>query len=224
MTAPRLQPPDDHLAMSLVPAGSATVFVVDDDGSFLTSIGRLLRASGHQVKMFTSAEDFLAQLTLSQPGCVLMDLDMPGMGGLELQAVLARTGNPLPVVFLTGQGDIRSSVWAMRQGAADFLTKLASREELLAAVQSALARDLRERQARLQQSALRARFDGLTVREMEVLALVVQGKLNKEIAADLGIHERTVKLHRTAVTTKLGVPSVAELTKLWIEAGLATGK
>ena len=206
--------------MSL-PAEPVTSFVVDDDSSFLLSVGRLLRASRYRVKMFSSAEEFLAQLQVCQPGCVLVELNMPGMDGLEPQTVLAQTDNPLPVVFFTGRGDIPSSVKAMRQGATDFLTKLASKEELLTAIREALARDARDAEVRKQRSELRARFDVLTARELEVLAQVVQGKLNKEIAADLGINERTVKLHRTAVTTKLHVPSVAELTKLWIEAGFS---
>jgi len=207
-----------------LPGEPPTVFVVDDDASFLESIGRLLRASRYQVKTFSSAENFLAQIPAGARGCALADLHMPGMNGLELQQSLARLGNPLPVVFLTGQGDIRTSVQAMRQGAEDFLTKLAPKAELLNAVQQALAREERERKTRQQQAELRNRFEELTGREMEVLKHVVQGRLNKEIAADLGISERTVKLHRTAITTKLGVPSVAELTKLWIAAGFAEDK
>lgn len=206
------------------PGEPPTVFVVDDDASFLESIGRLLRASRYQVKTFSSAENFLAQIPAGARGCVLADLQMPGMNGLELQQSLASLGNPLPVVFLTGQGDIRTSVQAMRQGAEDFLTKLAPKAELLNAVQQALAREERERKTRQQQAELRNRFGALTDREMEVLKHVVQGRLNKEIADDLGISERTVKLHRTAITTKLGVPSVAELTKLWIAAGFAEDK
>ncbi len=202
----------------------ATVFVVDDDESFLAAVSRLLRTLRFRVKTFTSAEDFLAQLPPNASGCVLMDLEMPDMGGLELQVVLARTGNPLPVIFLTGHGDIRSSVWAMRQGAEDFLTKLAPKEELLAAVANALARAGREREIRMRRKELHARFSALSGREREVLSHVVQGKLNKQIADTLGINERTVKLHRTAITTKLGVPSVAELTQLWLEAGFAGGK
>lgn len=195
------------------------VHVVDDDASFLAAVSRLLRAARFTVMTFASADDFLTQLAPHTPGCVLVDLQMPGTNGLELQAALAKNGNPLPIVFLTGQGDIPSSVRAMRQGAEDFLTKLAPKEELLGAVKRALAREAREREARVRQSALRSRFDALTGREREVLGHVVQGKLNKQIANDLDIHERTVKLHRTAITTKLKVHSVAELTKLWVEAG-----
>jgi two-component system, LuxR family, response regulator FixJ len=130
-----------------------------------------------------------------------------------------KAGHSLPVVFLSGQGDIPSTVQAMRRGAEDFLTKRAPKEELIDAVNRALARDACDRAERARLEALRARFAALTPRELEVLKLVVQGKMNKEIAADLGIHERTVKLHRTAITTKLQVQSVAELTRLWLQAG-----
>ena len=150
---------------------------------------------------------------------MLADLQMPGMNGLDLQAALARTRNPLPILFLTGHGDIPSSVRAMRGGAVDFLEKRAPKEHLLDAVKRALAR-ARDRAERALLRELRARFDTLTARELEVLSHVVRGRLNKQIAADLGIHERTVKLHRTAVTTKLGVQSVAELTQLSLEAGI----
>lgn len=197
-----------------------TVHVVDDDASFLAAVSRLLRASGFVVRTFSSAGDFLAQRDADAAGCVVADLQMPGMDGLELQAALARTHNPLPVLFLTGNGDIPSTVCAMRGGAEDFLEKRAAKEKLVDAVRRALARDAREREARGRQRELRARLDALTERELEVLGHVVRGRMNKQIAADLDIHERTVKLHRTAITTKLGVPSVAELTRLAQEAGV----
>jgi two-component system response regulator FixJ len=197
-----------------------TVFVVDDDASFLTAVSRLLRVTGHPVKTFSSASEFLQSLPAAGSGCVVADLQMPGLSGLDLQAALARMDNPLPVLFLTGHGDIPTSVRAMRQGAEDFLTKRAPKEALLDAVNRALARDARERAERVRIRGLRARFDVLTEREREVLQHVLRGQLNKQIAADLGIHERTVKLHRTAIKTKLGVPSVAELTRLAQEAGL----
>jgi FixJ family two-component response regulator len=196
------------------------VHLVDDDASFLTSISRLLRASGFVVKAFSSASDFLEQRDANAPGCVLADLEMPEMSGLELQSALARTSNPLPILFLTGHGDIPSTVRAMRGGAEDFLEKRASKEKLLDAVNRALARDARAREERAKQGELRTRFAALTKRELEVLRHVVLGRLNKQIAADLCIHERTVKLHRTAITTKLRVQSAAELTRLTDEAGL----
>ena len=198
----------------------AIVHVVDDDASFLTAVSRLLRANGFSVKTYSSAQNFLAQRDADAPGCVLADLQMPQMSGLDLQSALAQTPNPLPILFLTGHGDIPSSVQAMRDGAEDFLEKRAPKEKLLDAVTRALVRDAREREARNRQRELRALFDTLTDREREVLAHVVQGRLNKQIAWDLGIHERTVKLHRTAITTKLQVQSVAELTHLTQEAGI----
>jgi len=195
-----------------------TVFVVDDDASFRSAVSRLLRAAGHQVKVFASASEFLQDLPATGSGCVVADLQMPGLSGLDLQAALAGSGNPLPVLFLTGHGDIPTSVKAMRLGAEDFLTKLAPKKVLLEAVSRALARDARERAERARLQTARSRFETLTQREREVLEHVLRGQLNKQIAADLGIHERTVKLHRTAITNKVGVQSVAELTQLWLLA------
>jgi FixJ family two-component response regulator len=197
------------------------VRVVDDDESFRTAAARLLRASGFAVKTFGSAMEFLARPELDVPGCVLVDLQMPGLSGLDLQTALAKEGNMLPVIFLSGHGDIPTTVQAMRRGAEDFLTKTAPKEVLIDAVRRALERDANQRAERAKLAALRAPFAALTPRERQVLKQVVQGKLNKQIAFDLGIHERTVKLHRTAITTKLGVHSTAELTKLWIEVGEA---
>jgi len=196
------------------------VYVVDDDASFLTAISRLLRASGFAVETFTSAQDFLVHRDEDVPGCVLTDLRMPKMGGLDLQLALAQTSNPMPILFLTGHGDIPTTVQAMRGGAEDFLEKCAPKEKLVDAVTRALVRDAHERDARTQRNELCARFDALSERELEVLSHVVRGRLNKQIAADLGIHERTVKLHRTAITTKLRVQSVAELTRLTQEASV----
>ena len=201
---------------------SPTIFIVDDDASFLTAVGRMLHASGFAVKTFGSAAEFLAQPELDVPGCILADLQMPGLSGLELQAALAKAGHGLPVVFLSGHGDIPSTVHAMRGGAEDFLTKRAPKEQLLEAVKRALARDAREREQRARLRELRARFDALTPREREVLAHVLTGQLNKQIAGDLGIDERSVKRHRTSLMLKLHVHSVAELTHLVHEAGLAS--
>lgn len=202
-----------------LPLVSPLVRVVDDDASFVTAVSRLLRASGFAVKTFSSAGAFLANLEPDVPGCVLLDLQMPGLSGLELQAELAGAGHSIPVVFLSGHGDVPVTVQAMRRGAEDFLTKRAPKKDLLDAVRRALARDARERAERARLAALRAPFAALTPREVEVLEQVVKGRMNKEIADQLGIHERTVKLHRTAITTKVGVHSVAELTKMWMEAG-----
>ena len=149
---------------------------------------------------------------------------MPGMDGLKLQEALARSANPLPIIFLTGQGDIPASVSAMRGGAEDFLIKRAPKEDLLAAIERALQREAQERKQRGRLQDLRERFGELSERELEVLGHVVQGKMNKEIAADLNINERTVKLHRTSITRKLKVQSTVELSRLTDEAGLFKGK
>jgi two-component system response regulator FixJ len=196
------------------------VFVVDDDRPFLKAISRLLRGAGHAVETFASGSDLLARLSRGATGCVIADLKMPGMDGLEFQEALSRSGNPLPVIFLSGQGDVPATVRALKHGAEDFLTKLSPKEELLEAVSRALARDAREREERSRLLERRAMFERLTPREREILAHVVQGRLNKQIAWDLSIHERTVKLHRTSITTKLGISSVAELTRWVQEAGL----
>ena len=196
------------------------VHIVDDDVSFLTATARLLRANGFAVRTFASAGEFLEHYDVDAAGCVVADLQMSSLNGLGLQAAIASTRNPLPVLFLSGHADIGSTVSAMRAGAEDFLEKLAPQEALLDAVRRALARNAIEREARAQRQALRARFDLLTEREREVLAHVLRGRLNKQIAGDLTIGERTVKLHRTAITTKLGVRSVAELIRLAQEAGL----
>lgn len=203
-------------------SAASVVYLVDDDASFLKAVARLLHASGFEVATFYNATDFLEQHRADLRGCVVTDLRMPGLNGLEFQAALARSANPLPVLFLTGEGDIPASVNAMRRGAEDFLEKRAPRKQLLDAVRRALERDAREHAGRRRLLELRTRFNALSEREYEVLGHVVQGKLNKQIAGDLSIHERTVKLHRTAITTKLRVQSVAELTRLVQEAGLFT--
>jgi len=199
---------------------TGTIFIVDDDASFLRSISRLLQAAGYAVKTFESAQKFLAELTPEMRGCVLADLQMPGMNGLELQEALGKSVNPLPVVFLSAQGNIPTTVQAMRRGAEDFLTKLAPKENVLDAVKRALTRDASSRRDRERLQMLRTRFAALTQRELEVLEHVVRGEQNKQIADELGIHLRTVKLHRTNLTRRLQVQSVAELTRLVEEAGL----
>jgi FixJ family two-component response regulator len=196
------------------------VHIVDDDGPYRAALTRLLAAAGFEVCAFPSGGELLAQLSPAASGCVLADLRMPGMNGLELQAALARVGVSLPMVFLTGQGDVPSAVHAIQQGALDFLDKRAPLEQLTAAINRALERDGLARAARALQDRLRQRFASLTERERQVLRQVVCGKMNKAIAAELGIHERTVKLHRTAITAKVGVRSVAQLTTLVRDARL----
>src|SRR4051812_2687326 len=202
----------------MTPPSPATIFLVDDDASFLRATSRLLRASGFEVKTFASAAAFFAERDQDAAGCLVADLHMPGMNGLELQAALARTRNPLPTLFLTGHADIPSSVRAIRGGAEDFLDKTAPKAELLDVIERAVARDARERKARAQRREANEKIDTLTEREREVFGHVIRGRLNKQIADDLGITERTVKCHRQSITTKLGVPSVAELTRLALEA------
>jgi FixJ family two-component response regulator len=206
--------------MATLGMAACTVFVVDDDVSFLRSLSRLLTATGYLVESYSSAADFLGRPQPERPGCVVADLQMPGTNGLQLQEALGKSAHPLPVIFLTGQGDIPTTVSAMRGGAEDFLTKRAPKDELLAAVERALARDARERSQRQRQLELKKRFESLSSREKEVLSHVVQGKMNKEIADALAINLRTVKLHRTNITRKLKVQSVAELTRLADETGM----
>ncbi len=194
--------------------------LVDDDPLFLAAIARLLKASGFAVKTFDSAATLLAGISPETEGCVIADLNMPGIGGLELQEALLQSGVKLPVIFLTGAGSIPSSVRAMRRGAEDFLEKCAPIGELIDAVRRALERDRRERSENEQRRQQRERFAELTPRERQVLEHVVRGRLNKQIADDLAIHERTVKLHRSAITSKLKVRTSAELARLVQVAGL----
>jgi FixJ family two-component response regulator len=198
--------------------------VVDDDASFLKAVARLLIAAGFAVKTFPSVQAFLAGLEPDVPGCVLADLKMPGLSGLDLQEALAKTGHAMPVVFLSGQGDIPATVQAMRRGAEDFLTKRAPKEALFDAVKRAVTRDAVERSERARVNLLRERFAAFTPREREVLAHVLAGRLNKQIAGELGIDERSVKRHRTNFMLKVQVQSVAELTHLAETAGLWDGR
>jgi len=201
-------------------AVAPTVHVVDDDQSFLRATARLLTASGFEVRTHDSAERFFEQWNRRGPGCVVTDLELPGVNGLDLQQAVAQAEDPLPVLILTGHGDVATTKRALRGGAEDYLEKLGPAEELLDAVRRALARDAVLRQERARRAAVKAAFDSLTVREHEVLSQVVRGRLNKQIAGDLDLHERTVKLHRQTLMTKLGVRSVAELTRLAQEGGL----
>ena len=201
-------------------ARAPIIYVVDDDEASLKSTARLLTASGFAVQTFACAEDLLGAVHGDSAGCIVSDLQMPGLSGLALQDALLEQGCRLPMVFLTGHADIPSSVRAMRGGAEDFIEKIAPPALLLDAVRRALQRNDLDLAGRADRQALQVRFDSLTPREREVLLMVVHGRLNKQIAGDLGIHERTVKLHRTAITTKLGVHSVAELTSLCHDAGL----
>lgn len=198
------------------------VHVVDDDESFLRSMARLLQAAGYTVRTYDSADDFAARVDAEAPGCVLTDLQMPGRSGLELQEMVSRLPDPLPVIFITGRGDIPTSVCAMRRGAEDFLTKRSPKAALMEAVARALERDAEARASRAQRRAAREQLEALSPRERRVLAGVLRGQLNKQIARSLGLAERTVKFHRTAFTRKLGVTSAAQLAIMVREAGLTT--
>ena len=204
-----------------MPPNPTIIRVVDDDASFRNAISRLVRAGGYAVQTFASAREFLQSARADVPGCVLLDLRMPGPSGLDLQRTLAQSENPLPLVFRTGHGDIPTSVRAVRAGADDFLTKPVQKEVLFPAIERALARDAQEREMRARRRELRARFDALTPREREVLAHVLRGQLNKQIAGDLGASERTIKAHRANLMAKLQVQSVAELAHLAHEAGIS---
>jgi len=190
------------------------VHVVDDDQAFRTAMTRVLKAAGYEVRGYASAGDFLVARTDGAPGCVLLDLNMPGPSGLDLQEALARQASPLPVVFVSGQGDIAASVKAIKAGAVDFLTKPVRREALLAAVRGALERAEASRASSEQLSLWRERYASLNAREAEVFKLVVAGKLNKQIAAELGVAERTVKGYRAQVMEKMQAGSVAELAQI----------
>jgi FixJ family two-component response regulator len=200
------------------------VHVVDDDASFLHATARLLSVSGFAVKTYASADVFLAQCDGTSAGCVVADLQMPGSSGLELQAALAQRGIPMPIVFLTGRADTESTVRAMRAGAEDFLEKRAPMEALLDAVRRALARGSQEQASRARRLELAERFKALSDREREVLVHVLRGRLNKQIAGDLDVNERTVKRHRTAIMAKLKVRAVADLVRLAEEADEAGGR
>ena len=198
------------------------VYVVDDDASMLRALSRLLTLAGYAVQTFSSARDFLAWHQPQHRGCVVADLHMPVMSGLDLQSALARSGNPLPVIFLTGHGDIPTSVQAIKGGAEDFLTKPVQHEKLLSAVERALANDAVTFQQRAHRLELRRHFELLTPREREVLNQIASGKLNKEIAADLGAAEGTIKKHRVSIMEKLEVHSPAELGRFTQELGSAS--
>ena len=196
------------------------IHVVDDDPSFRAAMTRMLRAAKYEVRNYASASEFLDSDPCAVPGCILLDLQMPGLSGLDLQQVLAQMEERLPIIFLTGHGDIPASVRAMKAGAVDFLTKPVQREALLSAVRNAFDVDAKGRAERAVLRERRDRYENLTPREREVLVHVVSGRLNKQIASDLGAAERTIKAHRASIMEKLRVQSVAELARLAQELGV----
>jgi FixJ family two-component response regulator len=196
------------------------VFVVDDDPSLRKSLTRVLTTAGYAVETFASARDFMARPPFPSPSCVVLDVRMPGLSGLDLQEVLVSGARPLPIVFITGHGDIPMSVKAMRAGAVDFLTKPFDVSSLLGAIERAVARAAQHRGEEDQTADVLARVKRLTPRETEVLALVVTGMLNKQVAAELRIGLKTVKVHRARVMEKMRAGSVAELVRLADRAGV----
>jgi FixJ family two-component response regulator len=196
------------------------IHIVDDDKSFRTALGRLMEASGFRVASYGSGEEILAHLPGSEPGCILLDLHMPGLNGLELQDRLAKTAPLLPIVFLTGQGNIGASVRAIKAGAEDFLEKPASSKALLQAIDRALLQYEKRRMEHDRIQTLRALVTSLTPRESQVFGLIVRGKPNKQIAHVLSTSERTVKAHRHSIMEKLGVRSLAEAVSIAERLGL----
>jgi FixJ family two-component response regulator len=203
-----------------VSATGGTVFLVDDEPGMLKALTRLLEAEGFAVRAFTSAKTFLESYHAEVLGCVVLDVAMPELDGLELQQRLARSGVLLPIVFLTGHGDIPTSVRAIKAGALDFLTKPVKDVDLLRAVRAALQRAAEQRELIRETALLHQRYSGLTPREREVMAHVVAGELNKQVADALGIGEHTVKVHRSHIMEKMGVPSLADLVRAAERLGL----
>jgi FixJ family two-component response regulator len=201
----------------------ATVFVVDDDPSVRTSTERLVRSVGFKVKTFGSAAEFLATPPPDGPACLVLDVRLPGQSGLDLQRELTGSGVEIPIIFVTGHGDIPMSVRAMKAGAVEFLTKPYRKNELLEAIRASIERDRASRTERLEARALRERYEQLTPREREVMALVVAGLLNKQIAGELETSERTIKFHRAHIMQKMEAESLAELVRMAGQLGIAKG-
>lgn len=193
--------------------GGLQIYLVDDQPAVLKALGRLLGSAGYTVQSYASASDFLASVDAEAEGCLILDLAMPEMDGLALQQALSARASLLPVIFLTGHGDIDSGVRAMKLGAADFLTKPVDAERLLDAVAQACASNRRARDADLELATIRQRLASLTPRETEVLNLIIEGMLNKQVAAALGAAEKTVKVHRARVMAKMAVRSLAALVR-----------
>jgi FixJ family two-component response regulator len=207
-----------------VKQADTTIFVVDDDPSVREAIENLVSSVWLRVEIFETAQDFLRSKHLDVPGCVVLDVRLPGLSGLDLQRELTAHEITLPIIFITGHGDIPMSVRAMKAGALEFLTKPFRDQDLLDAIQQALERDRAIRRQRADTAELRGRFDALTSREREVMSGVVSGLLNKQIAGELGISEITVKLHRAQVMKKMGANSLADLVRLAERLGTAPSK
>lgn len=203
-------------------ADNAMVFVIDDDESVRKSLRRLLNSAGYRSEVFKSAADFLTRPVYTSPSCVIVDVKMPGLNGIDFQETLIQRRRDEQLIFITGHGNIPMCAQAMKAGAVDFLPKPFKTNELLACVDRALARSTEQRQRAAERKGARALLDSLTPREFEVMQLVVTGMLNKQVGAELGMAEKTVKVHRGRVMQKLGVTSVAELVRTVQKAGVAT--
>jgi FixJ family two-component response regulator len=198
------------------------VFVVDDDAALRESLKNLIRSVGLRVEAFASAQEFLRSPRPEVLGCLVLDVRLPGLSGLDLQKRMAEGDRDMPIIFITGHGDIPMTVQAMKAGAVEFLTKPFRDQELLDAIQQALARDRQAREQRAESEALRRRYGALTPREREVMVLVVAGLLNKQIAGELGTSEASVKVHRQHVMAKMGAGSLAALVRMADRLGIPT--
>ncbi len=199
---------------------SAVIAIVDDDDWVRDGLERLIRSLGWKAETFASAQEFLARHGAEEPSCLVLDLQLPGLSGLDLQKRMAEVGLEIPIVFLTGHGDIPASVQAMKAGAVEFLTKPVDEQKLLQAIQEAIERNRRTRQQHAGVRELRERYDSLTAREQEVLQQVVSGLLNKQIAAELNITEFTVKFHRGHIMRKMRAESLADLVRMAENLGI----
>jgi len=204
--------------------GAPRVFVIDDDANVRAAIAGLLKSEGLGCQTFGTAHEFLQNPIVDGPSCLVLDMRLPGMNGLDVQRELAHAGVRIPIIFITGHGDIAMTVQAMKAGAVEFLTKPFRNQELLDAIQQALERDRTTRDQRAKNEELHTRYDSLTSREREVMTLVVAGLLNKQIAGELGTSETTVKNHRHQVMEKMGADSVADLVKMAYKLGIVTQK